>query len=178
MRTNDAMTRLLEQVDISELTLEDIPQAFREILEQGWQEVNGLWLLKALHEGYVGDADGFTGSVEAEATLNGRGMIDYDLPDETPQRLTTLVRRSFAYAGAGTLSAERVAGNPGVVAYVSVSEGDDGSGLHSANVTFCVPRENEPGYVSDFDSYEREALAELRGDDDVIAEITARTRRG
>ena len=168
MRMNRDMSRLLGDVDVSHLSVSDVPEAFTAIVAQGWREHDGVWVLKALSEGCSGDASLFTDAVHAETTVNGRGMIDYDLPVGRVDRRVPLMQRSLAYACAAIRSVGELPESPAIMAYVTVSERADESGLESSHVTFCASRQDVPPYVPDVGEYKEGALLELSPDDDLV----------
>ncbi|MFF1764060.1 hypothetical protein [Streptomyces sp. NPDC058249] len=145
---------------------DDIPAAFRAIVAEGWiVDECGAQLLKSLRSGYSGATCDEAGDVvHFEATVNGRGMMDYDLPQSGPDRQNQLMRRSLAYACAALQAAPANHEWP-VLGYVSLSEGGLDDDLQTAHVTFCSSRPSVPRYVEDLDAYTQEALLEVSRED-------------
>ncbi|WP_371669418.1 hypothetical protein OG985_18175 [Streptomyces sp. NBC_00289] len=84
---------------------EDVPDAFRAVVRAGWTMDGDAQLLTALRSGYSGGGRAeFHDVIHHEATVNGRGMMDHDLPASGPARLETLLRRSLGYACTGLLA--------------------------------------------------------------------------
>lgn len=144
---------------------EDVPDQFRAVTHAGWTVDGDAQLLSALQSGYSGSGRAqFEDAVHYEATVNGRGMTDYDLPASGPERLAALLRRSLGYACTALLTVPPGSPWP-TLAYISLS----GGGLHdaslTAHVTFCSRRPDVPPYLGDLESYEEEALIELSQED-------------
>lgn len=166
MRMNERMSRLLAeaQLDAKEDVEEgDAPDPFLAIVAEGWMvDANGAQLLKALHPGYAstGRPEGLEDVIHYEASVNGRGMMDYDLPPSGPDRQKLLMRRCLGYSYAALRAVPSSYEWP-VFGYVSLSDG----GLHddtlTANVTFCSQRTDVIPYVADVNSYADEALLEI-----------------
>ncbi|MFI9464260.1 hypothetical protein [Streptomyces xiamenensis] len=56
MKTNDAMRRLVGDVGIRGLGIDDVPDGLRSVLERGWTATgDGAYLLRGFLDGYVGD---------------------------------------------------------------------------------------------------------------------------
>ncbi|WP_367323548.1 hypothetical protein [Streptomyces sp. HUAS ZL42] len=126
---------------------------------------SGAHLLSALQSGYNGAAlEDFADIVHFEATVNGRGMMDYDLPASGPERRDQLLRRSLAYACMALKATPEESAHP-IQGYVSFSEGGLSDDSLTANITFCTSRPHVPPYVGDIRSYREEALLELTRDD-------------
>ncbi|MDQ0599797.1 hypothetical protein QF037_004142 [Streptomyces canus] len=144
---------------------EDVPHQFRAVAHAGWTVDDGAQLLTALKSGYSGAGrTEFEDVVHYEATVNGRGMMDYDLPDSGSERLGTLLRRSLGYACTALLAVPPSSQWP-VLAYISLSEGGSNDDLLTAHVTFCSRRPDVPPYVDDVESYVHEALMEISQED-------------
>ncbi|WP_234438958.1 hypothetical protein [Streptomyces sp. NRRL B-3229] len=150
------------EVDVRE---EHVPDQFRAVVQRGWIEQDGAQLLAALYSNYSGAAQsGFEDVVQYEATVNGRGMMDYDLPSSGPERSGPLLNRTFSYACTALLAVP--AGWPWpILAYVSLSEGGLDDDLLTAHVTFCSRRPGLPPFVQEIESYTHEALMEISRDD-------------
>ncbi|MEV5531429.1 hypothetical protein [Streptomyces prunicolor] len=144
---------------------EDVPDSFRAIVRAGWTTEGDAQLLTAPFSGFSGTPlTEFDEAIHYEATVNGRGMMDYDLPESGPERLKTLLRRSLGYACTALLAAPESHLRP-VLGYISLSEGGLEDNLLTAHVTFCSARPGLPRYVDDMDSYKHEALLEVSQDD-------------
>ncbi|MFJ4202505.1 hypothetical protein ACIP2Y_23165 [Streptomyces sviceus] len=144
-----------------------VPDQFRAVVQGGWTVADGAQLLAALYSNYSGAAlSEFGDVVHYEATVNGRGMMDYDLPHTGPERSRSLLSRSMAYACMALLAVP--AGWPWpILGYVSLSEGGIGDDLLTAHVTFCSRRVGLPPYVREMELYTHEALIEISPDDAV-----------
>jgi hypothetical protein len=145
---------------------DDVPTAYRAIVEEGWTaDGNGAYLLSALQAGYRGSAaDDFEDIVHFEATVNGRGVMDYDLPPSGPQRQNILLRRSVSYACLALQAAPAESSHP-IMGYISLSEGGLADDILTAHVTFCTRRPDALQYVDNIQDYSEEALIELSRDD-------------
>ncbi|WOX12130.1 hypothetical protein [Streptomyces sp. N50] len=161
---NARMSESFEAIDRTARE-EDVPDPFRAIVRAGWTSEGDALLLSALHFGYSGTPlPEFGDVIHYEASVNGRGMMDYDIPESDPERHKTLLRRSLGYACTALLE---VPGNcpwP-MFGYISLSEGGLEDDLLTAHVTFCSARPGLPPYVDDMDSYKHEALLEVSQDD-------------
>lgn len=164
MRTNTGMAALLKTVELYARE-EDVPDQFRVVVEAGWITDGDAHLLTALKSGYSGASrTEFADAVHFEATANGRGMTDYDLPDSGPERLAALLRRSLGYACTVLLTVPPSRPWP-TLAYISLSEGGLDDNVLTSHVTFCSHRPDVPPYVGDVESYEQGALMELSQED-------------
>lgn len=104
--------------------------------------------------------------------MNGRGMMDYDLPSSGPERSRPLLSRTFSYACTALLTV--LAGWPvPILGYVSLSEGGLDDDLLTGHVTFCSLRPGLPPFVQEMESYKHEALMEISRDDAAV--MLART---
>ncbi|MET7730913.1 hypothetical protein ABZT02_06055 [Streptomyces sp. NPDC005402] len=154
------MSDVLDGVELC-VREECVPDQFRAVVQGGWTVENGAHVLTALYSNYSGAVQSEFGDVvHFEATVNGRGMMDYDLPDSGPERLKSLLDRSLAYACTALLAAP-VSGPWPVLGYISLSEGGIDDNLLTAHVTFCTRRVGLPPFVQDMDSYTHEALMEI-----------------
>lgn len=125
-------------------------------------------LLTALHSGYSGGGrQEFEDVIHYEATVNGRGMMDYDLPRSGPERRDTLLRRSLGYACTALQAVPEGQKWP-ILGYVSLSEGGLEDNILTAHVTFCSQRPELSPHVGDVDSYTHEALLELSQEDAAV----------
>ncbi|MFF7283997.1 hypothetical protein [Streptomyces griseorubiginosus] len=152
---------------------EHVPDRLRAVVQRGWIVENGAHLLAALHSNYSGAAQSeFEDVIHYEATVNGHGMLDYDLPHSGTERSRALLRRSMAYACMALLAVP--AGRPWpILGYASLSEGGLDDDLLTAHVTFCSLRPGLQPYVQEVESYEHEALMEISRDDATV--MLART---
>lgn len=158
---NAAMARLLDRIDISGITESEIPGLFREVLDGGWTiDPTGAMLLRRLKESYNGEP-AFVDPVHKETTINGRGMIDYDLPIIAAEREEKLLRRCIAYACAAIRVARDVRQSPETLSYITMSVSSGGEKLLTANVTFCGDYNDFPSYIANIDDYRNEALMEI-----------------
>lgn len=159
VRSNQQMRNLLEQVNLTHLTAEDIPPLFREVAERGWSTTDtGARLLTDLRP--EGEATYFDRLAE-ETSVNGRGMIDWDLPTATAERTNPLLRRCLAYIGACLRKAAGEFGDDRVKAYLSLSLGGLDDDLMTAHVTFCTPRPELPPYIANLEEAKDAAVAEI-----------------
>ena len=102
---------------------EDVPDQFRAVVRGGWTVDGEAQLLTVLHSGYSGGGGQECEDViHYEATVNGRGMMDYDLPDSGPERREPLLRRSLGYACTALLAVQASQRWP-MLGYISLSEG-------------------------------------------------------
>lgn len=140
---------------------EDVPDAFRSIVRAGWTTDGDAQLLAALRSGYSGGGrTEFDDAIHYEATVNGRGMMDYDLPTSGPERLEELLRRSLGYVCTGLLAVPPTLPWP-MLGYVSLAAGGLEDDVLTAHVTFCSRRPDQLPYVGDVDAYTHEALLEV-----------------
>ncbi|MEU7738481.1 hypothetical protein AB0B51_36535, partial [Streptomyces griseus] len=138
MRSSPRMREILQTTDITDLSDQDIPSMFLEVVERGWSltAADGR-VLTDLRP----DAPGtYVDRLAEETTINGRGMTDYDLPAAPDERTPRLVRRCLAYVCACLRKAQVEFGDTQVKAYVSLSFADTEEALLTSNVTFCTPQ--------------------------------------
>ena len=159
MQTNTAMAGLLARTDVSGLGEDDVPAPFRDVVRQGWTtSPSGARLLAAL----VATTQGtYVDVVQEEYAVNGRGMIDEDLPASGAERKAALLRRCLAYARLALLGAHERFGDAEVKGYVSLSTGGFYEDTVTAYVTFCAEHPGLPHYLGPIEGYEEEAVAEL-----------------
>lgn len=159
MRSNAEMRALLRETDTTGLGPGDIPPGFREVVARGWSltPAGGRVLTALVLVGLPGRLD----RLAEEATVNGRGMTDYDLPAATEERTPLLVRRCLAYVSACLYGAQEYFGDAAVRAYVSCSHADTPQALLTSNVTFCTPRPDVLPYISGLESVKGAAVAEF-----------------
>ncbi|MER7106239.1 hypothetical protein [Streptomyces sp. NPDC000229] len=160
---NSLMSSLLEDFPLTDLRDEDIPPMFSEVKEEGWSYTpNGARVLTGLlpenHSPYFD-------VLQEETSINGRGMIDYDLPATGAERTEALLRRSLSYAFACLGKAGERFGDQEVKAYVSLSLGGCDDDTMTAYVTFCTPNPNAAPYVRDLENVQNEAIIELSLED-------------
>ncbi|MGW7351787.1 hypothetical protein [Streptomyces sp. NPDC054784] len=159
------MAYLLDSIPPLGVSDEDIPHGHRETFAEGWtQNEDGALLVTSLWNSYFGDLEN-NDPVHTESTVNGRAMMDHDLPNDARERLETLLRRSVSYACAGIRSSLEVAAEPTVRAYISVSESAEEHPRLTAHVTFCTHRANSIPYIEDIESFTQEGILELGHDD-------------
>ncbi|MFF5531371.1 hypothetical protein ACFY71_02660 [Streptomyces cinerochromogenes] len=164
MRMNDRM-RILMGAELPSVRSDDAPPAYRAIAEEGWTvTANGACLLSVLADGYSGTSTEFGDIVHFEASVNGRAMMEYDLPAVGSERQNRLLRRSIAYACLALQAVPEGNEHP-VFGYVSLSEGGLMGDTLTSNVTFCTRRPDVPPYVGRIQDYAYEALLELSGGD-------------
>ncbi|MFI0807692.1 hypothetical protein [Streptomyces echinatus] len=143
----------------------EVPPAYRAIAEGGWTVAeNGAYLLTALQGGYSGSTSDFEDVVHLEASVNGRAMMDYDLPAAIPERRSRLLRRCIAYACLALSCVPSDSDYP-VLAYVSLSEGGLVDDTLTSSVTFCTRRPAILPYVDRIEGYTEEALLEVSADE-------------
>ncbi|MFF2376353.1 hypothetical protein ACFVUW_18420 [Streptomyces xiamenensis] len=69
------MRRLVGDVGIRGLGIDDVPDGLRSVLERGWTATgDGAYLLRGFLDGYVGDLDAFRDVVALETAVNGRAV--------------------------------------------------------------------------------------------------------
>ncbi|WP_324606168.1 putative T7SS-secreted protein [Streptomyces griseus] len=164
MRMNVKMTELTGGV-LPQVRGDDVPASYRAIVQDGWiVGEGGALLLVALYAGYSGSSfDTFEDVTHYEATVNGRGMMDYDLPSQGPGRVDRLLRRSLAYACLALRAA--LTGEEKIMGYVSMSEGGLSGDIMTGHVTFCVSHSSLQPYLGDIQNYTQEALLEVSQED-------------
>ncbi|MEV4329787.1 hypothetical protein AB0K02_04480 [Streptomyces sp. NPDC049597] len=156
------MADVLAGVDTTGLTDADIPPMFLEVANEGWTHASsGAYVLSALAA--TGPEGSYADMVQEEVTVNGRGMVDHDLPPTDSERIAPLTRRCLAYA-LRCLTSASVDG-PAVKAYISMSESWTEEGMVTAHVTFCRPYPGLRPYITDPEDFRHEALLELEGGD-------------
>jgi hypothetical protein len=144
---------------------EDVPEQFLAVVRGGWIVEGDAQLLKLLRSGYSGGGTReFEDVVQHEAAVNGRAMVDYDLPRSGTERIEMLLRRSLGYA-CSALAAVPEGRKWPVRGYVSLSSGGLDDEILTAYVTFCSDRPDLPRYADDLDVFAHEALLELSQDD-------------
>ncbi|MCK1815416.1 hypothetical protein MTQ13_14190 [Streptomyces sp. XM4011] len=159
MKTNDPMRRMLAGIDLGTLDGSDISAAHQQVIEEGWTATDdGALLLRGLLERYSGDLHAFHDVVALESAVNGRGVVDWDLPMDDARRRQPLVRRAFDFAYAA-LARAREQGFA-VLAYVSISRADTDEAPLTAHVTMCGVHPELPPYLADPASA-TEAVAEI-----------------
>ncbi|MGW7789560.1 hypothetical protein [Streptomyces tricolor] len=163
---NDRM-RALVGAELPTIRPDDVPPAYLGIVEEGWiVAANGSHLLSALENGYSGSVGEFPDIVHFEASVNGRAMMDYDLPAAGPDRQSRLLRRSLAYACLALQRVPEGSEHP-VLGYISFSEGGLADDTLTSHVTFCTRRPGVLPYVDRIQDYAEEALMEISKDDAV-----------
>lgn len=171
MRMNARMAELLGTAE-PRARDEDTPEPFLAVARAGWTIEGDAHLLTALRSGYSGAGRmDFQDVIHYEAAVNGRGMMDYDLPQSGPERLEPLLRRSLGYACAALRTLPEGQKWP-VLGYVSLSAGGLEDNLLTAHVTFCSVHSDLPRFVHNMDSFTHEALLEI-SQEDVAAMLNA-----
>ncbi|MBT2364962.1 hypothetical protein J7E88_06400 [Streptomyces sp. ISL-10] len=154
------MAEVLANLDTTGLTEADIPPMFLDIAKEGWTTTaSGAYVLAALAASGPGGA--YADLVHEEAVVNGRGMVDHDLPPSGRERMEPLVRRCLAYALRCLAGDPAAPADPVLAAYISVSESWTEERTVTAYVTFCRTYPGVPPYVTDPEDYRHEALLEL-----------------
>ncbi|HET6356383.1 hypothetical protein [Streptomyces sp.] len=157
------MSELLQEFPVVDLKDEDTPPMFLEVKREGWSYTpNGARVLTGL----IPDvAAPYFDVLQEETSINGRGMIDYDLPPTGPERTGTLLQRCLSYAFGALDMANKAFGDQKVRAYVSLSLGGGDDDTMTANVTFCTTDPNVAPYIRDLENVQNEAIIELSLDD-------------
>ncbi|MGW6941749.1 hypothetical protein ACWGF3_22490 [Streptomyces xanthophaeus] len=159
MKINDKMTRLLAEHPPTGLTDADIPSMFLEVRDEGWSYTpNGARVLTGLIPETV---TSYFDVLQEETSINGRGMIDYDLPPAESERTGPLLRRCLAYAFGCLGEAEKKFGDQEVHSYVILSMGGVDDDLLTATVTFCTYDPNTAPYIRDIENVQDAAVVEL-----------------
>ncbi|WP_158754705.1 hypothetical protein [Streptomyces sp. NRRL F-2580] len=154
---------MLAEYPVAELTDRDIPPMFHEVAAEGWSYTpNGARVLTGLVPELTSS---YFDVLQEETSINGRGMIDYDLPAAASERTGPLLRRCLAYAFACLVEAERKFGDQEVRSYVTLSMGGEGDDLLTATVTFCTHTPNAVPYIRDIENVQDAAVAELTSGD-------------
>ena len=97
---------------------EELTPQLRNVVDEGWFELDGAYLLKAWHESYFGprrDAKSY------ESAVNGRGIPDLDLVEAGDRTARRLLGRGIAFARAALLRAEKDIPNVEMAARVSAA---------------------------------------------------------
>ncbi|PWK74619.1 hypothetical protein BCL76_101353 [Streptomyces sp. CG 926] len=163
MKTNEKMARMLAEYPAEELTDRDVPPMFREVAAEGWSYTpNGARVLFGLVPEFTSS---YFDVLQEETSINGRGMIDHDLPPAESERTGPLLRRCLAYAFSCLVEAERKFGDREVRSYVILSMGGVDDDLLTATVTFCTHDPNVDPYIRDVEGVQDAAVAELTLDD-------------
>lgn len=166
MRSNPRMRALLQETDTTGLSARDIPPLFREVAEHGWSTTAaGGRVLTGLRPESQKTAAVHSDRLAEEATVNGRGMTDYDLPAAPRERTPLLVRRCLAYVCACLGRAQEEFGDTRVKAYVSLSFADTDEALPTSYVTFCTPLPDVLPYISRLEDVADAAVAEISVED-------------
>ncbi|MGW8504418.1 hypothetical protein [Streptomyces sp. CLCI03] len=160
MEINRSMARLLGRVDTKNITPDEVPPAFVQVVDEGWEVTpGGAHVLSALKSAPPGP---FSDVVHEEYTVNGRGMTDHDLPASGEDRERRLLRRCMAYAGSALLRADALGSVVEISAYISLSYGGAADDHLTANVTFCGDHPGVLPYVNDLEAFGAESLLRLR----------------
>lgn len=160
MDMNRSMARLLGRVDTENITPDEVPPAFVQVVDEGWEVTpGGAHVLSALKSAPPGP---FSDVVHEEYTVNGRGMTDHDLPASGEDRERRLLRRCMAYAGSALLRAGALGSAVEISAYISLSYGGAADDHLTANVTFCGDHPGVLPYVTDLEAFGAESLLRLR----------------
>ncbi|NUK05788.1 hypothetical protein [Streptomyces lunaelactis] len=160
---NQKMSELLHEFPVTDLKDEDIPPMFLEAMREGWSYTpNGARVLTGL----IPDvASPYFDVLQEETLINGRGMIDYDLPPTGPERTGSLLKRCLSYAFGVLDEASKAFGDQEFRAYVSLSLSGSNDDTMTANVTFCTTNPSIEPYVRDLESVQNEAIVELSLED-------------
>ncbi|MFI8503544.1 hypothetical protein ACIGFK_34325 [Streptomyces sp. NPDC085524] len=160
MEMNRAMARLLSRINLEDITPDEVPSGFIRVAEAGWEiRPSGAHVLSALKSSPAGP---FTDVVHEEYSVNGRGMMDYDLPAFGPERESKLLRRCVAYAISCLQHANELHSAVEISAYISLSYGGLNDDHLTANVTFCG---NHPGvrpYAADLEDFAIESILKFQ----------------
>ncbi|MGA5419452.1 hypothetical protein [Streptomyces lavendulocolor] len=157
------MSSLLEEFPPGDLREEDIPPMFSEVKEEGWSYTpNGARVLTGL---IPENTPTYFDVLQEETSINGRGMIDYDLPATGTERTRILLKRCLSYSFACLNEARKRFGDQEVKAYVSLSVGGCDDATMTAYVTFCTPNPNTAPYVRELENVQNEAIMELSLED-------------
>ncbi|MFI6015383.1 hypothetical protein ACIBAG_42605 [Streptomyces sp. NPDC051243] len=157
------MSKLLTEFPISSLGDEDIPAMFLEVKRAGWSYTpNGARVLTALIPEVTYT---YFDVLQEEASINGRGIVDCDMPTAEPERTALLLRRCLSYAFGALCEASKYFGDQEVMAYISLSLGGVNDDTMTANVTFCTKNPNVAPYIRDLEQVQNEAIVELSLED-------------
>jgi len=88
-----AATRVLGDDPVQE----DLMPALTSVVDQGWFELDGAYLLKAWHESYYGPRQDVK---SYEFAVNGRGIPDLDIEEAGDARAKRLLTRGIVFARA------------------------------------------------------------------------------
>ncbi|MCR8946292.1 MULTISPECIES: hypothetical protein [Streptomyces] len=157
------MREILRTTEVTNLSDQDIPPMFREVVERGWSvTAAGGRVLTDLRPETSGT---YVDRLAEETTINGRGMTDYDLPAAPGERTPLLVRRCLAYVCACLRKAQEEFRDTQVKAYVSLSFADTEEALLTSNVTFCTPLPDVRPYIPNLEAVTDAAVAEISLED-------------
>ncbi|GLZ42888.1 hypothetical protein [Actinokineospora sp. NBRC 105648] len=167
MRCTDAMRVLLGTVDLASVGLSDVPPGWMaDAVRQGWTvEPDGAVVATALRASYAGHRSAFSDRTDYEAAVNGRGMVDYDIPLDHQDRRTIVVRRSWAYLTSMLAPAH---GTALVTGQVSIGLSRTENPFWEAHVTFWTDRDDEPPYYNLDTVPQEDAVLQMRADDPLV----------
>ncbi|MFE9020122.1 hypothetical protein ACFYNL_16375 [Streptomyces sp. NPDC007808] len=157
------MVELLTEFPPWGLSDDDVPSMLMEVVSQGWSYTpNGARVLTALIPEV---ASSYFDVLQEETSINGRGMIDYELPSTEPERTVLLLRRCLSYSFGALSEASKAFGDQEVRAYVSLATGGICDDVMTASVTFCTSNPNAVPYIRDLEQVQDEAIVELSLED-------------
>ena len=126
----------------------DLPAELVAVVRRGWRIIDGAVLLSSWYESYHGDRATFPAVTDYEAAVNGRGIPDLDLPDDSSVRVPALLRAGMAFAWSALHMQNKQFPDIEVSAYVSVSPTLFDPDYFTGNVTFCAVRPDERPYIN------------------------------
>lgn len=152
MQANSLFRDLIAKEGLGLISAEAIPDMYREVLLGGWmQDEEGAWLLEYFRSRHHASRSMFVDVAGYEASVNGRGIPDVDLPDGGTLRAVTLSRRGYVFAQAALRKLGSIPGHPAMKAYIlicSTGECSD-SDRYTGTVTFASSRRGQAGYLDD-----------------------------
>jgi hypothetical protein len=125
----------------------DLMPDLEAVVKRGWQIVDEAVLLSSWFESYHGDRSTFPGVMDYEIAVNGRGIPDFDLPEDGRVRVPRLLRRGMAFAWSALHVQNNQFPDIELSAFVSVSPTLFDPDYFTGNVTFCAVRPSERPYI-------------------------------
>jgi hypothetical protein len=114
---------------------EELTPQLAEVVDEGWFELDGAYLLKAWHASYHGPRFDDT---SYEIAVNGRGIPDLDLTEIGAARAKRLLERGIAFARAALSRARDAIPHVEMYAYVSAAPVLCDPAQITGHVTFCT----------------------------------------
>lgn len=153
MQTNSLFRDFVAKGALDSTSSELMPDMYREALLGGWvRDEEGAWLLEYFRSRHFASRSTFADTASYEASVNGRGIPDVDLPDSGTLRAVKLSRRGYAFAQAALRSLSSIPGHPATMkAYILICSagGCSNSDRYVGTVTFASSRRGQADYLDD-----------------------------